>query len=209
MYAFLKSPEGGALPDNQVRILVDEEASHGNVLSALRQILLKADQNDVVLFYFSGHGLEGSFLPADFDGYNNRLLHTEVRAVLDQSQARHKIVLADACHSGSLLAMKSPVSSTIEMFYDAFANAKGGMALLMSSRSEEYSLEDGGLRSGIFSHFLIRGLKGEADIDRDKIVTIEELYNFIFRKVKDYTAGAQTPTLTGNYDHSMPLAVVR
>ncbi|NJN34145.1 MAG: peptidase C14 caspase catalytic subunit p20, partial [Saprospiraceae bacterium] len=60
-FAFLKSPEGGALPDKQCRVLVDEDATRANILSTMRQVLLKADENDVVVFYFSGHGLEGSF----------------------------------------------------------------------------------------------------------------------------------------------------
>jgi len=56
---------------------------------------------------------------------------------------------------------------------------------------------------------LIRGLKGEADADKDKIVSIEELFTFVKSKVKGYTAGAQTPVLTGKYDGRLPLGVVR
>lgn len=70
-------------------------------------------------------------------------------------------------------------------------------------------MEDGGLRSGIFSHFLIRGLKGEADTDENKIVTIKELFDFVFQKVRRYTANVQTPTLSGKYDPRMPVAMVR
>ena len=66
VYAFLKSPEGGALPDKQVRILIDEQATRQNILDAMRTIFLRADENDVVMFYFSGHGLKGaSFIPVD------------------------------------------------------------------------------------------------------------------------------------------------
>ncbi|MFN0215473.1 MAG: caspase family protein, partial [Saprospiraceae bacterium] len=66
-YSHLKSPEGGALSDDQVEILVDEAATRENILKSMRNLFLKADDNDVVLFYFSGHGLEGCFLPVDFD----------------------------------------------------------------------------------------------------------------------------------------------
>lgn len=209
IYAFLKSPEGGALPDRQVEVLVDEDATRANILRAARKVMLKADQNDVVMFYFSGHGLEGSFLPVDYDGFSNRVKHSEIRDLLKQSKAKHKIVFADACHSGSLLAMKKPLHQTLSTYYTAFEKSKGGTALLMSSKSEEYSLEDGGLRSGIFSHFLIRGLKGEADVNRNKIITIDELYNFVYDEVRSYTGNIQTPTLTGDYDHAMPVAVMR
>ncbi|HEB62275.1 MAG TPA: caspase family protein, partial [Bacteroidetes bacterium] len=210
IYAFLKSPEGGALPDNQISVLIDENATRKNIIKAMNNIFLKADQNDVILFYYSGHGFPGAFLPVDYDGFYNQLKHEEVKDILEKSKAKHKIVLADACNSGSLLAMKSvPLKSILEKYYAAFETSSGGTALLMSSKGEEFSLEDRGLRQGIFSHFLIRGLKGEADTNRNKIVTIQELYNFVYQKVRAYTNNIQSPTLTGDYDQSMPVAVIR
>lgn len=210
LYAFLKSPEGGALPDQQIQILVDEDATRVNILNAMKAVLLRADENDVVLFYFSGHGLQGCFLPADYDGHNNKLYHQEVREVLLASRAKHKLVLADACHAGSLMAMRNGVvGSALQTYYEAFDKSEGGLALLLSSKGEEYSLEDGGLRSGVFSHFLIRGLKGEADVDRNKIVTVQELYDFTYERVRRYTAGVQSPVLSGLFDKHMPVAIVR
>lgn len=209
-YAFLKSPEGGALPDKQVKVLVDEDATRTNILQTLRQVLLKADDNDVIVFYFSGHGLDGSFLPQDYDGINNRLLHSEVKQVFEQSRAKHKIMVADACFSGSMLAMKQPFSmQQMQSFYRAFDDTKGGTALFMSSKSQEYSLEDQGLRSGIFSHYLIRGLKGEADVDGNRIVTMREIYDYVFKNVRSYTSNAQTPTISGAFDWQMPTSMVR
>ncbi|MEK7255298.1 MAG: caspase family protein, partial [Bacteroidota bacterium] len=216
-FAFLKSPEGGALPDNQVRVIVDEDATGSNILSTMRSLFAKADENDVVLFYFSGHGIEGSFIPVDFDGVKNKVPHSEVRKILEASRAKHKIVLGDACHSGSLLGMRSEndliasrdVETMLDRYYKAFENCNGGMALLMSSKGQEVSLEDSGLRSGVFSHYLVRGLKGEADANRDKIVSIMELSDFVKSKVSSYTAGSQTPVLTGRFDRSMPVGVIR
>lgn len=208
IFAFLKSPEGGALPDNQIKVLIDEDATRANILTAMRNVMLKADENDVVMFYFSGHGLEGSFLPVDYDGYANRVKHEEIKSYLAQSKAKHKLVLADACHSGSLLAMKKPMLA-LNKYYKAFEDSKGGTALMMSSKSEEYSLEDGGLRSGIFSYYLRKGLKGLADQDQDKIVTVSELFDYVYSNVQSYTGNIQTPTLSGNYDMRMPVAVIR
>jgi hypothetical protein len=209
LYAFLKSPQGGALPDERVRLLIDEDATYHNIVDAMESTLLRADHNDVIVFYFSGHGLEGSFLPIDFDGYNNQLKHRDIKRLLERSQAKHKLVLADACHSGGLLSQKSPLRTDLQRYYRAFEQTNGGMALMMSSKGEEYSLEDGGLRSGIFSHFLIRGLKGEADRDGNLIVSVRELFNFVHQQVRLYTGNVQTPTLTGEFDKRMPVAVVR
>lgn len=209
VYAFLKSPEGGALPDNQIEVLIDENATKKGILLALKSIFLQADENDVLLFYFSGHGIKGSFLPIDYDGVQNKLDHEEIKSILKLSRAKHKLIVADACHSGSLVSLKAPLQSVLNKYYKAFEDVNGGTALLMSSKGEEYSLEDGGLRSGIFSHFLIKGLKGEADADQNKIVTIQELYSYVYSNVRDYTGNVQTPTLTGNFNNYMPVANIR
>lgn len=217
-YAFLKSPEGGALPDEQLRVLIDDNATQSNVLTALRSVAAKADDNDVLLFYYSGHGVEGAFIPVDFDGYSYQLQHSEIRKIMEQSRAKQKLVLGDACHSGSLIganltndmwAAKAPMKDMLDRYYKAFENCAGGMALLMSSKSKEVSLEDSGLRSGVFSHYLVRGLKGEADRNADQIVSIQELFDYVQAKVSSYTAGAQNPILTGKYDQRMPVGVVR
>jgi uncharacterized caspase-like protein len=156
--------------------------------------------------------LEGSFLPIDYDGFNNKLLHSEVRKIMEESKAKHKICYADACHSGSLLAFKGAkqgLNNVLQNYYSAFNESTGGLALFMSSKGEEFSLEDQGLRSGVFSHFLIKGLKGEADADKNKIVTIREITDYVTKHVMKYTAGAQTPSLSGKHDENMPVAVQR
>lgn len=211
MYAFLKSPEGGAIPDSQIAVLIDEDATRSRILRTMKQVFLKADENDVVMLYFSGHGLEGSFVPSDYNGFNNLVKHSEVTDIFKQSKAKHRIVFADACHSGSMLAMRSTsaVQQTVDKYYSAFTNIRGGTALLLSSKSEETSLEDSGLRQGVFSHFLMKGLKGEADKNKNKVVTITELYNYVYSKVTSYTMNVQTPNLSGSYDSKMPVAIIR
>src|SRR5690606_29277126 len=125
MFAFLKSPEGGALTDEQIKVLIDEEATKQNIENTMREVYSKAGPNDLIMLYFSGHGLKGSFLPIDYDGYNNKLPHEEVNKILNESQAKYKLCIADACHSGSLLAMKSgEISNALESYYKSLAQAQ-------------------------------------------------------------------------------------
>jgi hypothetical protein len=209
-YAFLKSIEGGALPDEQVRILIDEESTRNNILGAVQEIFGQAGPNDLVVFYFSGHGLNGSFLPIDFDGFNNKIGHDEIAELFNKCRAKYKLCLADACHSGSILAMRSGNEDPVLMqYYQTLAKSISGTALIMSSKADETSLESAGLRQGVFSHFLIRGLKGEADVNKDKIVNVEELYQYINRNVREYTGNRQSPVIKGTYDPVMPVSVVR
>ncbi len=208
-YAFLKSIEGGALPDEQVRVLIDEEATRDNILGTLSEIFDQAGPDDLVIFYFSGHGLNGSFLPFDFDGFNNKIAHEDIAAVFNKCRAKFKLCLADACHSGSILAMRDGgTEPVLTQYYRNLSKSASGTALIMSSKAEETSLESAGLRQGVFSHFLIRGLKGEADKNKDKIVTVEELYDFIYTNVRDYTGNRQSPVIKGTYDPAMPVSEV-
>jgi hypothetical protein len=209
-YAFLKSLEGGALPDDQVRIIIDEEATRDNILGTLKEVFGMASPNDLVIFYFSGHGLNGSFLPIDFDGFNNKIGHDEIAGIFNKCRAKFKLCLADACHSGSLIAMRSGEPEPMLLqFYQTLAKSVSGTALIMSSKAEETSLESSGLRQGVFSHFLIRGLKGEADANKDKVVTIGELYDYINANVRSYTGNRQSPVIKGTYDPQMTVSVIR
>lgn len=214
LYAFLKSPEGGAVPDEQISVLIDEDANKEQIIRTMKRKFHKADANDVIVFYFSGHGYDGSFIPSDFDGKNNLLSHSDLINVLESSKAKHKVVFADACHSGSLnqnntLAMKAPYSKKLTDYYKQFNDSKGGLALLMSSKETEYSLEDHGLRQGVFSHYLMRGLKGEANSNNDRLISISELYDYVNYNVKRYTGNIQNPTITGNFDKHMPVGMIR
>ena len=210
MYAFLKSPEGGALSDDNIRVLIDEAATKQKILNALEEVFTQVGQNDLVMLYFSGHGLPGSFLPYDYDGYGNQIYHDEIKDILDRSPAKYKICIADACHSGGLLAMKGVDSdNALLKYYEALAQSSPGSALILSSKSSETSLESSGLRQGVFSHFLIRGLKGEADRNGDNIVSVQELFDFTYHNVRSYTGSRQSPVIKGNFDKQMPIAVIR
>lgn len=209
MSIFLRSPEGGAVPASQIHLLIDEAASRKSILAALSNAANAAGENDVLIFYFSGHGIEGAFLPVDAEGHNNTLSHQLVREVIASSKARHKIVIADACHAGSAFAQRSSVMAVLEKYYAGLTNSNGGFALLLSSKGEEFSLEDAGLRSGVYSHFLIKGASGLADMNADGLVTVKEIHGYLFEKVRAYTAGVQTPLLLGAFDSSMPFGAVR
>lgn len=210
IYAFLKSPEGGALPDEQIKVLIDDSATKKGILDSMEELFAKADKNDMVMLYFSGHGLAGSFIPHDFDGLNNRILHSDIEQIFQKSQAKHKVCYADACYSGSYeYGEKSIGSAKIRDFYSKLDNTSSSTVLMMSSRKNEISLEFLGLKQGVFSHFLIKGLGGLADTDKNKTVTMDELFGYVKNGVREYTGYTQTPVIMGNFNKSMPVSMVR
>jgi uncharacterized caspase-like protein len=176
----------------------------------MRDLFRQAGPRDLVVLYFSGHGLPGTFLPIDYDGFNNQLRHSEIRQILDESPAGYKLCLADACHSGGLVnARGRQLPEVLTTYYENLTSTRPGLALIMSSKSDETSLESSGLRQGVFSHFLLRGLKGEADADRDGVVRVQELYGYVDEQVRAYTQQQQSPIIQGSYDQRMPVAVLR
>lgn len=209
VYAFLKSPEGGAVPDKNIHMLIDEAASRERIMEGLKQVVQSADENDAVFIYISGHGLNGGYLPFDSDGYTGLIAYHELTDVLAETRSKQTLCVADACYSGSMLGEKSTLTESLAQFYKSMDHSQGGTAFLLSSKAEEYSLESQGLRQGIFSHYLIRGLGGDADVNRDKIITITELYSYIRSSVTKYTGGVQTPLLAGNFDRQMPIGLLR
>lgn len=208
LYAFLKSPKGGAIPDDQISVLIDDGATTKTIQSEIERVFSKADEDDVVLLYLSGHGLNGAYVPYDFDGMNNLLAYSTIINTINNTRAKNKIFITDACHSGSMIASRDLMSTSLSNYYDLINEDKGGIAMMTSSKSSEVSLEYSGMRQGVFSHFLIRGLKGEANKNNDAIISISELYNYISQNVKHYTNSAQNPSIAGNYSPDMPVAMV-
>jgi len=88
--------------------------------------------------------------------------------------------------------------------------ANDGMAMLTASSSSELSYESDrwGNGHGVFSHYLLEGLKGNADRNSNGIVEIRELYEYVYRNVSGDTSGKQHPELKGNFDNELPLSVV-
>jgi hypothetical protein len=214
MYAFYNSPEGGSLPDSQIRVLVDEEATRPNIMAAFRDIFSKAGQDDAIIFYFSGHGAPGAFVTREYDntwGNEGFIEADELNAIFDKSPAKYKYIIADACHSGSFARKggRKSASATEQGYYSAFERGKSGYVSIFSSMSDEYSQENAGIRQGVFSYYLLRGLKGEADTNHDKMVSVIELFDYVDDGVKKLTQGKQNPVIAGNYDDALPIAIVR
>jgi hypothetical protein len=70
-----------------------------------------------------------------------------------------------------------------------------GVVVLCSSLGEEYSLESGEQKAGLYTFGLVEGLGGKADLNRDGLVFIHEAAAYASLRVRQLTRGAQNPTL--------------
>jgi hypothetical protein len=209
-HSFLKSPEGGAIKDEQIRLFIDESATKGNIVNALLDFSKKATVEDVFIFYYSGHGVPGAFIPIDSDGFERQIKYKEFLEILKGNKAKSKIIIADACYSGSLMAFKGEnFRVSLDNYYNEIHKNKGGLVLFMSSKEQESSIENNGLRQGIFSYYLIKGLKGAANTNNDEFIRIDELFDYVQTNVSFYTNEYQTPVIYGDNAIDYPIGFIR
>ncbi|WP_170172522.1 caspase family protein [Hymenobacter rigui] len=210
MYNFWTSASGGRIPRNQIVLLENQEATVDNILRNANRLFSQASQNDIIITFLSGHGGYGSF--ASHDG---TLDYQNLNVIINRSNARKKLCIIDACHSGSF-SRKEVLTSrgetldpdqSVNLFYAALSRSGDGIAYLLACRANQLSVESPELQHGLFTYYFLEGLNGAADTDRDNLITIQEIYSYLARRVPAYEA-TQNPELQGTYDPTMPLAVI-
>ena len=149
-----------------------------------------------VIVYYSGHADEKGLLLGE-DRYSYRSL----RDRLDQIPADVRIAVLDACASGAFTRIKGGRARP-PFLVDQSASMRGH-AILTSSAATEVAQESDRIRASYFTHYLISGLRGAADMSGDGRITLNEAYQFAFSetlgRTVDSKGGAQHPS----YDINM------
>ncbi len=169
-------------------ILTSKYANKENVLKKLRTICKEAGKGDRIIVFFSGHGFPGGIV-----AYDNVISYQEINNIFSTSAAALKLCFVDACHSGS-------VGSVQDNTREYKAPSTGNIIYMMSSRADEYSIEHSWVGHGYFSQALLKGLSGKADANKDKKITVRELFNYVYNDVQHTTAkmsNSQHPQLIG------------
>ncbi len=205
MAAFLRTEKGGRVPPTHLRLLTDAQATRPSILAALT-VFRQARPNDRLLFFFSGHGLERGFAPHEVRANATPCLsYDDVKAAFRASAARTKLCIADACLSGR---MRRPgAAGTPPVRWQEGASSGGGAStvMILSSGDNQVAYENRRL-GGVFTHFLLNGLNGDADADADRTVTIRELYDYMAPRVRRNTPNAQRTVMYGRFADDLPLA---
>lgn len=226
-YEFLRSPSGGSIPAEQISLVTNEKATRTEILKAMKSTFGKAYDSDVILLYMASHGQtengEFYFLTTEAEpGYLDAtaLSRSSVADAFNNKsiRAKKKLVFADACHSGELMkaelgARGNDESMELErsnQLLVEMAQANEGCAIMTASTGGQKSYEDEkwGGGHGIFTYTLIEGLKGKADYDGNKIVTLNEINEYVFRTVTEATQRKQQPSFQGTFDDTFPMSVV-
>jgi len=191
-----------------------------------------ARKDDTVVIFFAGHGapevdtrglerdgLAKYLIPSDADPddlYSTALPMDELQTIFGRIEAERVVAFLDACYSGAAggrtFSSKSTRAGSVDdLFLERLTRSKG-RAIITASRPAEVSIELPELGHGIFSYFLVNGLKGAADLNRDGIVSLQELYEYVEQQVTTKSrsvGGNQHPVMKGELEGALPLAKVR
>ncbi|MFB2891790.1 caspase family protein [Aerosakkonemataceae cyanobacterium BLCC-F50] len=179
------------------------------ILQSLNYISRAATSQDTVLFYFSGHGLlepqtQQAFLcfqdTQKYDLTNTGLNLAELLNILGNCAAHQQLVWLDACHSGGMMlrgfkgeiapqknntySSLNPTSQLIELLRKRATQSKGFYALLSCDQAQQ-SWEFPQLGHGVFTYYLMRGLRGEA-ADSQGIIDADCLYKYVYHQTLQY-----------------------
>lgn len=199
---FLKSPAGGQLSDDNIFILLNEQALSTNFWSKgtkwLKAKSLK--KGDRLFIYLAGHGDaydEDEFFFLTYDtnpagdknnylaGGNIQLYNLKSRIADMTATGVEVYFIMDACRSNELPGGKDGQKALT----NAITQKNAGEITMLATGAGQESFEDpkiGGTGHGLFTYFLVDGLNGEADESKDKKVSLYELKTYIDKNVPTF-----------------------
>ena len=225
-YDFLKSPAGGAVPDEHITLLLNEKATRANIIRALNRQFRSTEPEDMIIIYMASHGVPASsgnklfFLGADTDIENlegTGVSQQEFNDAFVNAKATKKVWIADVCHAGTVIdikdMMRSDERAASNMVHRLLSNISShdeSMIILSASSAGETSREskEWGGGHGVFTYYLLQGLKGAADTNKNGLVDIKEAYEYLRSHVATDTKEKQFPLLNGKYSKSFPMSAV-
>ena len=204
----------GIKPEN-IKLLVDDGADDIEILNAFQNWLpLKVNKGKTdVYVFFSGHGYpsqDGSslyFLPFNVDKqYLERtsVKQKEVVSALQKAQAKSVTMFIDACYSGQTRGGEVLIAGLKPIALKADEKAyPSEFTVITASAADQFSSASQDLKHGIFSFYLMKGMEGDADVNKDGKITSGELQRYLSEMVGRQAMGlnrTQNTQLFGDAD---------
>jgi len=181
----------------------NDSAIKANIFSALADVRSKALEQDMLVFYYAGHGVmsEGGqkdkeffIVPYDVTQLYGRdellfekaISANELRTITQQINAQKQVFILDACQSsGALEVIESKSRGVAEEKAIAQLARSTGTFWITSTGTDQFASEFDKLGHGIFTYALLEGIQGAADTNGDQRLTIRELSTYIENKVPE------------------------
>lgn len=199
--------QSGGFSPERIRMLVDDFTDaprRNNILSALKATADATEPDDLLLFYYSGHGdeSEGESYLVSLDGHRTILEDTAVsilriKEIMEAAPARAKVIIVDACHSGANTGSKGAKPMPPGFIQRVFEQAEG-FAILASCKQGQLSYEWRAQERSVFTHYFLEALSGEADLNEKGFVSVQDANRYVVDGVKLWALKhsiSQTPTL--------------
>lgn len=193
-----------------VFLLKDRGATLAKVRSALRDFVSLPGPDDLLILYMAGYGVHGYGSDANrtylacADTRLDQLRATGLdltelaRLLEDPERVRSRNVLLlfeirDLSGAAPPLVANNLVNARLLRLFSADRGRTVLVSAEVGQRSRSKDAEDGGVQ-GLFSAALISGLSGQADWNRDRVLTVAELFDFVSANVKAESGGEQVPS---------------
>ena len=173
-------------------LLLDSKATKSRILRAIKKLFSRAKEDDIVVFFFSGHGFPGGFC-----AYDGNVSYGEIRKAMAQSRCKNKMMFVDACRAGGMRVDNHQAQGALT------AAKNANVMLFLSSRNNENSMERGDMNNGFFTHYLNSGLRGKADANGNHVITAKELFDYVHSGVAKISSNKQHPVMWGNFNNNM------
>ena len=184
----------GIKPEN-IKLLVDEDADEVELYKAFQNWLplqVTKNKTDVYVFY-SGHGLPAPdgkslyFLPHGVDKQfieKTAVSQQEVIAALVASKPKSVTMFIDACYSGQTRSGEMMIASVRPLAFKSEVSVyPSNFTVISASSNDQYSSSSPELKHGIFSFYLMKGMEGDADGNKDGKITAGEMQEYLQDKV--------------------------
>ena len=216
----LQSPRGGGVPKENVLLLTDEHATLAAIRNGFQDFLKRrATKKDTVIILVAGHGTvekpgSGAAYILGYDSDPQDLASTglpvgELQALFaDQLKRVGRVLLfADICKAGTIGSIQN---TTVSADVQHLGDEEGDLFGLLASRPREVSREGPqfGGGHGVFSYFVMKGLQGAADANKDSAVDAAELIQYVAEQVPLATDNKQHPREFGAYENAMRMSEV-
>lgn len=187
----------GVLADQSI-VLTNAQATVANVRAAFQRVAAAAGPDDAFLFFFSGHGMQErtSATPDEPDAREESIVMVDGVITDNQMAEMFRTVNAGV----SLIALDSCFSGG---FARDVVAVPGVMGLFSSEEDLTSAVADKFQAGGYLSLFLRTGLSGEADEDRNRVVTAGELSVYLRRQFVEHASNVPSETIEGqrNYQY--------
>jgi len=184
---FLKSASLTARNNIKTELILNQDATVSNVETQIKAIAEKAKVNETILFFFFGMS-EGE----DMKLTDGTLKVKNVQKYLDASKAKQRVCFVDMSLASNDEAWQNIKGA------EKKSTTTGDNQIVVLSKDKEISIEVDGLRYGIFTHYLMQGLKGASDKNVNGEISTQEIHTYVKRKVNDYSNGGHTIQLFEN-----------